>query len=142
MIATARRAIPAELKGRIDFRDGSAGALPCADGEFTHVLCTNSFHHYPDPQAALIEMQRVLVSGGRMVILENAPDLSWYVWMWDKTLRLFESGHVRYYPSHELGALIRTSGFRNVELVVLRNEFLKHGKLFASIQVWTGVKEG
>jgi hypothetical protein len=74
------------------------------------------------------------------VIFENAPDLSIYTWAWDKLLRLVESGHVRYYPSRELGHMIRRAGFENVELRILRNEMLKHGKLFASIQLWSAYK--
>src|SRR5438067_2349113 len=37
----------------LSFDVADAGRLPFADGEFTAVLCTTSFHHYPDPEAAV-----------------------------------------------------------------------------------------
>ncbi len=140
MIEQARTKVPAPLKGRVEFRQASAMDLGYPDSSFTHVLCTNSFHHYPDPLKALGEMKRVLVSGGRLAMFESAPDLSWYTWAWDRLLRVIEKGHVRYYPSGELGAMIRCAGFEKVEPVALRNEFLKHGKLFASLQLWSAHK--
>ena len=136
MVEKAREKIPVQLAERIEFREASSDNIPYPDGFFDHVLCTNSFHHYPDPVAALTEMRRVLRPGGELVIFENAPDLSLYTWAWDRYLRLREKGHVRYYPSRELGEIIRRGGFEQPELRLLKNEFLKEGKLFASIQIW------
>jgi hypothetical protein len=87
-------------------------------------------------------MRRVLKPGGSLVIFENAPDLSLYTWLWDRWLRLFEKGHVRYYPSSELGMIIKQAGYKDVELRILRNELFRYGKLFASIQVWAAYKPG
>ncbi len=140
MIDAARRKLSAELAGRVEFSVGSSADLPFEDGALTHVLCTNSFHHYPDPARALGEMRRVLVPGGQLVVFENAPDLSWYTWAWDRVLRVLEKGHVRYYPSRELGEMIAGAGFEKVECRVLRNELLRHGKLFSSIQLWSARK--
>ena len=142
MVSAARGKAPREVRGRVGFVQASSAALPYGDGSFDHVMCTNSFHHYPDPLGVLAEMKRVLRPGGQLVIFENAPDLSVYAKLWDRVLRLVETGHVRYYASQELGELIRRSGFEEVELRVLRNEFLKYGKLFASIQLWSARKEG
>lgn len=136
MVARAKANIPPQLAGRIHLEQAGAENLPCGDNEFDYVLCTNSFHHYHKPLQALHEMRRVLKPGGSLVIFENAPDLSLYTWAWDRFLRIFERGHVKYYPSAELGTMIRDSGFEDIELRVLKNEMLKHGKLFASIQIW------
>ena len=59
------------------------------------------------------------------------------IWAWDRVLRIVEKGHVRYLGSAELGELLSRAGLVDCELRVLRNEFRKHGKLFASIQVWS-----
>jgi ubiquinone/menaquinone biosynthesis C-methylase UbiE len=136
MLDRAAAKIPLEAKERVEFRQAGAENIPYPSGEFDYVLCTNSFHHYDQPMRALREMHRVLRPGGSLVIFENAPDLSLYTWLWDRWLRIFEKGHVRYYPSYELGAMIKSAGYKDVELRLLRNEVLKHGKLFASIQVW------
>jgi ubiquinone/menaquinone biosynthesis C-methylase UbiE len=142
MVAAARGKTPGDIGDRVGFIQASSAALPYGDERFDHVMCTNSFHHYPDPLGALTEMRRVLRPGGQLVIFENAPDLSFYAKVWDRVLRLVEKGHVRYYASQELGEMITRSGFGEVELRVLRNEFLKYGKLFASIQLWSAKKAG
>lgn len=137
MIETAQAKVPAVLKEKVEFRQASSANIPYTAAEFDHVLCTNSFHHYPDPLQALSQMVRVLKPGGQLVIFENAPNLSWYTWLWDHLLRIIEKGHVRYYSSVELGAMLSRAGFERVTLCHLRNEFLRYGKLFASIQVWS-----
>jgi ubiquinone/menaquinone biosynthesis C-methylase UbiE len=137
MIQHALSKVPLEINDRVKFRVAVAEDIPHEDNYFDYVLCTNSFHHYNEPARALAEIRRVLKPGGQFVIFENATDLSMYTWVWDRYLRIFEKGHVQYYTSARLGEIIRQSGLSAVELRVLRNEMLKHGKLFASIQVWS-----
>jgi SAM-dependent methyltransferase len=48
--------------------------LPFKDGAFDKVICTNSFHHYPDHFAALKEMRRVLRPGGMLVLVDPRAD--------------------------------------------------------------------
>ena len=140
MVQEATAKAPKMLSGRVEFREASSANIPYPADEFDFVLCTNSFHHYPDPLRALREMRRVLRPGGQFVILENAPDLSWYTWAWDHLLRFIEKGHICYYYSHDLEDMLNKSGFRPVRLCYLGNNFLKHGKLFASLQIWSGQK--
>jgi ubiquinone/menaquinone biosynthesis C-methylase UbiE len=140
MIEQARMKVSKELSGRVEFCEGDSNKIPYSDGCFDNILCTNSFHHYPDPILALREMQRVLKPSGQIVIFENAPDLSWYTWLWDRVLRLIEKGHVKYYPSYELGDLLRRAELEHIRLCHLRNERFTHGKFFASIQLWSGLK--
>ncbi len=51
-----------------------AQSLPFGDATFQAVLCTNSFHHYPDPIETLREIRRVLVPGGRAVLVDPNLD--------------------------------------------------------------------
>jgi len=53
---------------------GDAGRLPFRDGAFDKVVCTNSFHHYPDHVGALREMRRVLRPGGLLVLVDPRKD--------------------------------------------------------------------
>ena len=54
----------------------SAAVLPLRAGLLDAILCTNSFHHYPEPQATLRELRRVLRPGGRLVLVDpNAESL-------------------------------------------------------------------
>jgi ubiquinone/menaquinone biosynthesis C-methylase UbiE len=53
---------------------GDAGRLPFKDGAFDKLICTNSFHHYPDHRRALSEMRRVLKPGGLLVLVDPRKD--------------------------------------------------------------------
>ncbi|MCA2981266.1 MAG: methyltransferase domain-containing protein [Myxococcaceae bacterium] len=53
---------------------GDAGRLPFRDGAFDKLVCTNSFHHYPDHFKALCEMRRVLKPGGLLVLVDPRRD--------------------------------------------------------------------
>ena len=47
---------------------GDAEDLPFPDASFDVVICANSFHHYPNPQAFLSGVARVLTPQGRLVL--------------------------------------------------------------------------
>jgi ubiquinone/menaquinone biosynthesis C-methylase UbiE len=51
----------------VAWRQGDLAALPFADDSFEVVLCQQGLQFVPDPGAALREMRRVLVPGGRLV---------------------------------------------------------------------------
>jgi ubiquinone/menaquinone biosynthesis C-methylase UbiE len=107
MIARAR-----ELARDLDnaeFVVGDSESLPFGEGEFTAILCTNSFHHYPDPAAATREMARVLAAGGRIVIGDGCADnrLAWFL---NLILRTFQPSHIGFYESERLAGLIREAG--------------------------------
>ena len=69
MVQIARRR--SRSRPNVDFRVGSAEALPFPDGSFTVVWTAHSFHHWADRAAGLAEMRRVLDDGGRALILEQ-----------------------------------------------------------------------
>lgn len=54
----------------VDFRVGSADALPWPDGWFDVVIFSNSLHHMPDAARAIAEAARVLSSGGLLYVME------------------------------------------------------------------------
>jgi ubiquinone/menaquinone biosynthesis C-methylase UbiE len=91
------------------FHEADAEHLPFGDGAFTAVLCTTSFHHYPDPSAAIREMARVLVSGGRVVIGDGCSD-RFGTRLLDLGLRTFQRSHVRFYRSRVLEAMLDAGG--------------------------------
>jgi ubiquinone/menaquinone biosynthesis C-methylase UbiE len=53
------------------FDCGDAEALPYASESFDLVTCQMSFHHMPEPQAALAEMVRVAKPTGRIVVIDT-----------------------------------------------------------------------
>ena len=75
MLAIAERRA-GELGRDADLRIGDAQALPFPDGSFDTVVCALSLCGIPDPAAAIGEMRRVLVSGGRLLLLDHIAS-SW-----------------------------------------------------------------
>lgn len=65
MLAVAR-ALPAPKGAVIEWREGSALSLP--DGPFDLVVCQQGLQFFPDREAALREMRRVLAPGGRVAL--------------------------------------------------------------------------
>ncbi|MFO0908166.1 MAG: methyltransferase domain-containing protein [Isosphaeraceae bacterium] len=59
---------------------GDGERLPFADDSFDFVTCSNSFHHYPHQQRAVMEMHRVLRPGGRLMIVDGYRDAP-YGWL-------------------------------------------------------------
>lgn len=68
-ILKARAAAQAEA-ANVDFRVGSADALPWPDGHFDVVIFSNSLHHMPDAAKAIAEATRALAPGGLLYVME------------------------------------------------------------------------
>lgn len=68
MIAMARTLAP-----ELDWREGNAMNLPFADGSFELVVSQQMLQFVPDRAAALHEIRRVLVPGGRFVAATWRP---------------------------------------------------------------------
>ncbi len=77
MLAVAR-SLPPIPGVSLEWQEGSALAMPFADASFDALLCQQGLQFFPDRSAALREMHRVLVPGGRLVLsiwgpLEQCP---------------------------------------------------------------------
>jgi ubiquinone/menaquinone biosynthesis C-methylase UbiE len=93
----------------IEFVEADSEALPFGDGEFTAILCTTSFHHYPEPAAAMAEMARVLAAGGRLVVGDGCTD-NRFAWLVNLVLRAVQRSHVSFYSSERMGQFVRGAG--------------------------------
>lgn len=67
MLAVAR-SLPPPFGASITWAEGNAGAMDFPDASFEVVLCQQGFQFFPDKPAALREMHRILVSGGRVLL--------------------------------------------------------------------------
>ncbi|HJV08224.1 MAG TPA: methyltransferase domain-containing protein [Acidimicrobiales bacterium] len=64
-----RRNRAAVAQGRVEIRRADALRLPYADGAFTKAGSLNSLQFWRSPEAGLAELCRVLVPGGRAVVV-------------------------------------------------------------------------
>ncbi len=69
MLAVARSGTPPGLP--IEWIEASAEEMPLPDASFDAVICQMGLQFVPDRKAALREMRRVLVTGGRLIL--NVP---------------------------------------------------------------------
>lgn len=67
MLAVAR-SLPPPSGTSITWVEGSAVAMDLPDASFDVILCQQGFQFFPDQPAALREMHRVLVPGGRVLL--------------------------------------------------------------------------
>jgi ubiquinone/menaquinone biosynthesis C-methylase UbiE len=118
MIERAQQ-LAAGLDG-VEFHVAESSDLPFEDGSFTAVLCTTSFHHYPDPAASVREMARVLAPEGRLLIGDPSSD-RWEARLADVLLRRFDESHVRLYRASELAAFMYGAGLESVAVRRLRS---------------------
>jgi len=70
MLAIARQRA-AGLGRDVDLQEGDAEHLPFGDASFDTVVCALSLCTIPSPAAAIGEMKRVLVPGGRLLLLDH-----------------------------------------------------------------------
>jgi ubiquinone/menaquinone biosynthesis C-methylase UbiE len=98
----------------VEFVVGDSEALPFQDGTFTAVLCTASFHHYPNPARAVAEMARILDRDGRLVIADGAGDI-FAARIADAILRRIDRSHIRLYRRDELARFLGEAAFVDIE---------------------------
>jgi len=99
---------------QVHFYQANAEKLPFEDGRVDDALCTNSFHHYPDPLKALVEIGRVLKPGGRFYILDVTSDDFFIRWI-DSRVRQNEQEHVKFYSSREYQAMFAAAHLDHVQ---------------------------
>lgn len=98
----------------MEFVVGDAENLPFHEASFDAVLCSNSFHHYPNPAAFLAGALRVLRPGGRL-ILRDYTSSDPVVWLMNHVelplARLVGHGDVRVLRQREFVELAQAAGF-------------------------------
>lgn len=111
-----------------DFLVGDAENLPFGDESFDAVLCSNSFHHYPNPGAFLREAYRVLRPSGKLILRDYTSNdvVVWLMNTFEMPLaRLAGHGDVRILKMREYRELVEAAGFA-IEKLVAQKGFRAH----------------
>ena len=93
------------------FIKANSESIPLDDTLFDIIICTNSFHHYLNPDKAMKEIYRLLKAGGKIYILDPTADV-WYVRVFDMLAKLFEHSHVKLYSTEDFIKLIAGAGLK------------------------------
>ena len=109
-------------KHNFHFIKANAESIPLNDNFFDIIICTNSFHHYLNPDKALKEIHRLLKEGGKIYILDPTSD-KWIVKVYDKIVKLFEPEHVKIYSTSEFQQL-----YKNARLKYIASKKIKFTK--------------
>lgn len=96
---------------RAAFVAGSADALPFRAASFDTVVSASSMHYWGAPEAALLEMRRVLRPGGRLILLDWQRD-PWPMRLADLGMRAAGVRYARIHSRGEAIDLLRGAGFR------------------------------
>ena len=101
------------------FLVGDSENLPFEADSFDAVICANSFHHYPNPQAFFDGVKRVLRPGGRLV-LRDYTSRGFIVWLMNHVemplANLLGHGDVRGYTLDQVRTFCDRAGLRVVTL--------------------------
>lgn len=105
MLTVARRKQPSPAAAPVEWREGSADALPFVDASFDVVCCQLGMMFFPDCTAALREMRRVLVLNGRFVAMvwgrmEKCPGQAAVTTAWAR--QLGEEAAAGFHRQHSL----------------------------------------
>lgn len=114
MLARARRRA-ADLGRAVTLHEGDAERLPFADASFDTVVCALSLCAIPHPGVAIAEMHRVLIPGGRLLLLDHVrstwPPVYAAQWLLE---RLTVPAAGEHFTRRQL-PLLRAAGFAIVE---------------------------
>ncbi|GAA4722516.1 class I SAM-dependent methyltransferase [Phytohabitans rumicis] len=115
MLARAKRRA-ADLGRAVDLHTGDAQALPFADEAFDTVVCALSLCTIPDPATTIGQMKRVLVPGGRLLLLDHTastwPPIHAAQWLLER-LTIRTAGE--HFTRRQL-PLVRAAGFEIIEV--------------------------
>jgi ubiquinone/menaquinone biosynthesis C-methylase UbiE len=113
MIDAARRLQDRNGLRNVEFALAAVASLPFADQAFDVVTCRRAAHHFSDIGGALSEMNRVLATGGRLIIDDRSVPEDDFV---DATMNrldaLHDASHVREYRPGEWVSMLEKARFK------------------------------
>ena len=102
---------------------------PFAENSFDAVICSESFHHYPNPQDFFNSVYRVLRPNGRFILRDVTVEPSVKRWLFNyigvKLVNLTGKGDVRIYGRDDIKKLCDNAGL-HLELFEKRASYRLH----------------
>src|SRR5690606_33215866 len=142
LLAASRERLP-----DMDLREGRAEALPFGDHEFDAALAQLVFHFVSEPEAAALELQRVVRPGGRVALcvwdFEGGMEL--FHAFWGAVLALDadapnELRDLRFGRPGALSALLDGAGFVGVDeaLLTVERSYRDFDELWSTMRLGIG----
>ena len=118
------------LNGRAKLQVANAEKLPFNDNMFDIIVCNASFHHYPNPDTVLTEMNRVMKQNAVLYIGESY--ISGFLrFMMNLFIRFSPDGDFHIYGKRELTHLLEVHGFELKQF----QKTTEHSALFVANKV-------
>ena len=115
MLEQARKLQKEKGLTNVSWQPGDVYALPFPQPQFSIVSSRFAFHHFQDPLAALKEMKRVCLPGGRIVVADMAP-LPEKAAALNAAELLRDPSHARALPEQELRELFAQAGLADPQV--------------------------
>jgi ubiquinone/menaquinone biosynthesis C-methylase UbiE len=115
MLEQARKLQKEKGLTNVSWQPGDVYALPFSQPQFSIVSSRFAFHHFQDPLAALKEMKRVCLPGGRIVVADMAP-LPEKAAALNAAELLRDPSHARALPEQELRELFAQAGLADPQV--------------------------
>lgn len=101
---------------RVRFVQGDAEHLPYEENMFDVIICTHSFHHYPNPSVALEGFNRCLKKDGMLLIVENyRPEFIRLLRNILFVIMNHPNGDIKFYSQNEIENLFRKAKFTDID---------------------------
>ena len=100
-----------KLTTKAHLRQGDVHQLPYPENTFDYVVSTEAFHHYHDQKKALSEMKRVVIKGGKVIVV----DIHFILPFIHRLFERFEPGCVKIHSRKELKELFVEAGLHNIQ---------------------------
>ncbi|MDE7178786.1 MAG: class I SAM-dependent methyltransferase [Lachnospiraceae bacterium] len=96
---------------------------PFPDESVDLIVTRYAFHHFPDAENAIQQMNRILVKGGKVLVsdpMRNDKDDDGII---DRFMRVKKDGHIQFYSSNKLDELFADNGFTKEKQVITDMKF-------------------
>ena len=104
-----RRAEEEKITNMAFFQADVANPPAEFEGYFDMIYCEFAFHHYPDGQAAMNALHKVLAPGGKLFIADPGPE--WFKRMAHELAVLADPGFVTFRSGEDYQELCQKAGF-------------------------------